>query len=109
MNKYLIDENMKQELEVLLADRPTMRMQLYTLDPVKPLTEDEALVLSTKRIVQDQRKEIQRLEAKVRVLKAGLAYYKQRAEMGEPTFTVAPPAPAAPAAVMPFSNAGMPG
>jgi hypothetical protein len=76
------------------------------------------------------------LEQENSVLRAGLAYYKQRAEQNEqtfteddeyrcggkdcdgnccqpapkqePTFTDAPPAPVHPVEVMPFSNAGLP-
>jgi hypothetical protein len=47
------------------------------------------------------------LECENAVLRAGLAYYKQRAEMGEPTFTTTPPAPVKPVEVYPFNNAGL--
>jgi hypothetical protein len=47
------------------------------------------------------------MEQENAALRAGLAYYKQRAEMCEPTFQETPPAPVKPVEVYPFSNAGL--
>jgi hypothetical protein len=53
------------------------------------------------------RKQLVDADAENAALRVGLAYYKQRAEMVDPTFTTTPPAPVPPTEVMPFSNAGL--
>ena len=80
MKKYLIDEDLRQDLIEVLTSIGHMNTVVFlkNLTPIKPLTNDEIKALAT---------------------------LKEMIDAEDATFATTPPAPSKPEEVYPFSNA----